>query len=244
MKLKKEGNDYFIIEKKEFQGTLVNPIFVKQAFDFAYAMTYEGGFHRKNRSGGEAKRSDEEIFQNTFQGKTAEIILYELLKLRNIEVDLPDFAIHGSGKWDDVDLKANGKLICIKSATFFANLLLLETKDWDKEGNYIPNKNVDGATCVYDYFVLVRIKPDIKKMIVENSKDKEILWEEIKKTSWWFDIAGCCTIKTIRYMIENNYILPKDSLLNGKAKMDAENYYIQSGELQDLDFLCSGLIEN
>ncbi|MCP2028063.1 hypothetical protein L1276_003231 [Flavobacterium sp. HSC-32F16] len=242
MKLDKKNNIYFITLKKNFEAKEVNAAFVKQAFDFAYEMVYGEGFHRIKRSGGHLNRTNAEIFQNTFQGKLAEIVLYENLKLQNIEVEVPDFSIHGKGVWDETDLKANGKSICVKSAAFFSNLLLLETKDWNPEGKYIPNldnSNID----TYDFFVLVRIKPDIKFILKSIPQNKENLWQEIENAVWFCDIPGCCSLKTIRHIIKNQYVIPKNALLNGKTKMDAENYYIQSGDLHDLDDLYSGLRE-
>src|SRR4051812_39654937 len=104
MKLDKEENSYFVRRKKKFKETLIDPVFIKHAFDFAYEMAFGNGFHRDHRSGGEIIRSEAEIFQNTFQGKIAEIVLYGLLKLQDIEVEVPDFSIHGEGIWDDTDL--------------------------------------------------------------------------------------------------------------------------------------------
>jgi hypothetical protein len=240
MKLKQNDNSYFITSKKSFEEHVVNPVFVKPAFDFAYEMVYGEGFHRIKRSGGQLNRTPLEIFQNTFQGKLAEIILYENIKRHDIEVEEPDFNIHGKGVWDETDLKANGKFICVKSTAFFSNLFLLETKDWNSEGMYIPNHDIL-KTAVYDYFVLVRIKPDIKNILKEFFETKENLWQEIEKTAWTYDIPGCCSVKTIQYIIKNQYSIPKNALLNGKTKMDAENYYIQSGNLHHLDKLYSGL---
>ncbi|SHH50785.1 hypothetical protein [Flavobacterium johnsoniae] len=242
MKLDQRDNGYFITSKKTFEGKPVDAAFVKQAFDFAYEMVYGEGFHRIKRSGGQLNRTPLEIFQNTFQGKLAEIILYEILKLQNIEVEEPDFSIHGKGVWDETDLKANGKFICVKSAAFFSNLLLLETKDWNSEGMYIPNHDLS-KTAVYDYFVLARIKPDIKFILKDIPENKENLWQEIEKTVWFYDIPGCCSVKTIRHIIKNQYVIPKNALLNGKTKMDAENYYIQSGNLHNAARLYSALIE-
>ncbi|OIV43467.1 hypothetical protein [Flavobacterium johnsoniae] len=242
MKLEQKDNDYFITLKKRFEENDVDVVFIKQAFEFAYEMVYGEGSHRIKRSGGEVNRTNAEIFQNTFQGKLGEIVLYENLKLQNIEVEAPDFSIHGKGIWDETDLKANGKSICVKSAAFFSNLLLLETKDWDSDGRYIPNldnSNID----TYDFFVLVRIKPDIKFILKNIGEKKENLWQEIQKFDWSYDIPGCCSAKTIRYIIKNQYVISKNALLNGKTKMDAGNYYIQSGNLHNVNRLYSGLRE-
>lgn len=69
------------------------------------------------------------------------------------------------------------------------------------------------------------------------------LWQEIEKAVWFYDIPGCCSVKTIRHIIKNQYVIPKNALLNGKTKMDAENYYIQSCNLHNVARLYSGLME-
>lgn len=243
MKLTKQDNNYHLTSKKRFEGSLISWDIVEKSFDFAYEMAYGEGFHRNCRSGGQSARSKSEIFQNTFQGKMAEIIVYENLKLNAIETEEPDFSIHGKGTWDDTDLKANGKSICIKSAAFFSNLLLLETKDWDSEGRYIPNIGLGDATTAYDYFVLVRIEPDSKKLLKDIPEEKEHLLKKTQEETWRYDIAGCCSINTIKHIILLGHILPKKAMLNGWTKMDAENYYIQSGDLFSIDKLYTALKE-
>lgn len=242
MKLQQKDNNYFITSKKSFEGSAVDSLFIRQAFDFAFEMVYGEGFHRICRSGGQLNRTKKEIFQNTFQGKLAEIVLYQDLKLQNIEVESPDFSIHGRGIWDETDLKANGKFICVKSVAFFSNLFLLETKDWDLEGRYIPNQG-NLSNSFYDFFVLVRIKPDIKNVLKKAVESKKNLWHEVQNSNWFYDIPGCFSITTFRYIIKNQYIIPQNSLLNAKTKMDAPNYYVQSCDLHQLENLYSGLKE-
>ena len=136
---------------------------LESALQFAYAMVYGDGHHRDHRSGGITHRKKGEVFCNTFQGKLAEVSLHRLFKTHNLNVDEVDYNVYGEGAWDDCDLTVNGKRINIKSAASFANLLLLEAKDWDEYGNYLPNAFA-GETAQYDYFVLVRFKPDIKSL--------------------------------------------------------------------------------
>ncbi|MFY0481635.1 hypothetical protein ACI6PS_03445 [Flavobacterium sp. PLA-1-15] len=241
MKLKEDLNNYSLTSRKSFVGIPVDEAIIGQSFEFAYEMAYGEGFHRNCRSGGQSSRSKSEIFQNTFQGKMAEGILYENLKKQGIETEMPDFSIHGKGIWDDADLKANGKTICIKSAAFFSNLLLLETKDWDSEGHYIPNITHQDASHSYDYFVLVRIKPDIKLVLKDGVDDKGVLLQKIKAETWLYDVPGCCSIKTIQHIIANECVLPQNAMLNGKTKMDASNYYIQAGLLFPIELLYEAL---
>src|SRR5690554_5302940 len=94
------------------------------AFDFAYEMSFGLGFHRNYRTGGHATRKKSEKFCNTFQGKLAEIVLYNYLKSNNIRCSEVDFRIMGKSKWDDSDFVVNGKHINVKSSAFFSNLLL------------------------------------------------------------------------------------------------------------------------
>ncbi|MDR6969640.1 hypothetical protein J2X31_003673 [Flavobacterium arsenatis] len=243
MKLTKEDNHYHLTSKKRFEGSLIGLEIIQKSFDFAYEMAYGEGFHRNCRSGGQSARTKSEIFQNTFQGKIAEIVLYENLKANVIETEEPDFSIHGKGTWDDTDLKANGKSVCIKSAAFFSNLLLLETKDWDNEGRYIPNISNENATDAYDYFVLARINPDIKSLLKDIPEEKSQLMKKIREQDWLCDIPGCCSIKTLKHIISLGHILPQNAMLNGKTKMDAENYYIQSGDLFPIEKLYTVLKE-
>lgn len=232
MKLKKEENCYFINSKKRFKAVNISKKTILKSFEFAYEMAYGKGYHRCCRSGGTKLRSKAEIFFNTLQGKVSEFILHEIFTTKKYNCSGIDVSIEGKGQWDEVDLIINSKKINIKSTAFFSNLLLLETKDWDTKGNYIPN------STSYDYFVLVRIKPNTNVMHakINGLKKKEII-AYLLKQKWFYDIPGCFSHTTLIHLINKEYILPKNALLNGKTKMDATNYYIQSGSLKKLDYL-------
>jgi hypothetical protein len=243
----KEENSYSVNRKKPFNGLKINETDLQKAFDFSFEMCFGKGHHREHRSGGQHERKKGEIFCNTFQGKLSEIVIYDYFIAQGLYCEEPDFSILGKGIWDDADLLVQGKKINIKSIAFFSDLLLLETKDWNSKAQYIPNiKN--NATSSYDYFILVKIKPDVKRLFKSNDlyysndiqKDflKKILFENQK---WDYEITGYCTNKTILHIIENKYILPQNSLLNGKTKLDATNYYVQSGELREIEFLTNEL---
>lgn len=247
MKLElKNNNEYYINRGNVFKGIEIDKNQFIKAFDFAYEMCFGTGHHRNHRSGGQINRKSGELFCNTFQGKLSEIVLYTSFLNKGVNITEPDFTVSGKGIWDDVDLIINNKKINVKSAAFFSNLLLLETKDWNEKGEYLPNINISSSSN-YDYFILVRIKPDIKNILTSNrlfySNDieKETLLNLIIDKQWFYDIAGSCSSDTIRYIIKNNYILPQNSLLNGKTKMDAENYYIQSGDLKNIDLLLDNI---
>jgi len=250
-KLRQDGNGYFIDNKKNFQdGNIFKNETINKVFEFAYAMTFGDGEHRDHRTGGTMKRKKGQIFINTFQGKLSELGVYNTFSLSNKEAYLklskPDFDVYGLGEWDDSDIELGKIKFSVKSTKFYGNLLLLETKDWNVAGEYIPNINTD-KNYVYDYFILVRIKPDGEKLMSSNrllySNDikKEDLYSLIKSEKWEYDIAGYITREDLKYLINNNFVLPQNSLLNGKIPMDAENYYIQSGDMRDFQKLIKSL---
>lgn len=240
MKLRKEENSFYFTEKKDFIPNLIPDNYLENAFNFAYDMSFGSGHHRAHRSGGQQNRSKIEIFRNTFQGKLAEIVVFHFFKEKEIIFNDVDYSVTGKGNWDDSDLIFKEIKISVKSAAFFSNLLLLETKDWDDKANYIPNLNAEETTKNYDYHILVRIKPNTNSLF-NDSIDKKSLEDEIKSKQWYYDIPGCCSNNTLKHIIQNNYILPQNSLLNGKVKMDAENYYIQAGDLKDISELTKRL---
>lgn len=241
-------NGYYINRKRHFTPTKVDHRIINSAFDFAYSMVFGEGYHRDYRSGGQHHRKKGELFANTFQGKLAEFIIFQDLSAHLTDLKAPDTSIHGKGIWDDTDLAYKGKKINIKSSAFFANLLLLESKDWNAHGEYIPNlKNT--ASQNYDYFIMVRIKPDIKyllqkeKLFYADDISAVRLKEIILNKEWEYDYAGVCSDTTIKRIIQDNYFLPQNALLNGHIKIDADNYYIQSGDLKEFSCLVDELIK-
>ncbi len=176
--LRVEGNNYYVQNKKRFEvyGT-IDAEDKKECFDFAYGMSYaKQGAHRDSRSGGIMHRTKGQIFINTFQGKLAEFALYRYLMGVNVEVDKPDTEKYDLGKWDSFDLDCQGKHLSVKSTKSRGDLLLLETKDWNEKGEYIPN--LLGGTSKYDYTILVRLRPDGEALMRNNKllyqKEREI----------------------------------------------------------------------
>ena len=160
----------------------INSQILDRILDFAYEMCFGKGHHRHYRTGGQVNRKAGEQFCNTFQGKLAEVVLRIYLITKELECRETNFGIYGEGVWDDSDLIVNGKSLSIKSTAHFSNLLLLESKDYDDKGNYIPNLQ-NGSTASYDYYILVRIEPDIKglfrkqRLMYSNSIEKVIIKE-------------------------------------------------------------------
>lgn len=238
----KEPAGYFCNATKNFKGeSILSNRDVLLAFVFAYQMCFGAGHHRSTRTGGQSSRTGGEKFGNTFQGKLAEIILHDYFTSHDIACSDIDFRVMGESEWDDSDFVIKDKHINVKSVAFFSNLLLLEKDDWDSEGRYLPNLTSE-RTSLFDFFVLIRLKPDIKNLLKQNtlfysdSIDKEMLFGLIEKENWEYDIPGFISHKDlIEKVIGPNHILPQNALLNGRTKMDASNYYIQTGDLRPLD---------
>lgn len=228
--------------RKSFNGFPIAKDLLEEVKNFAYEMCFGSGHHRTHRTGGQFNRKAGEQFCNTFQGKLAEVVLRNYFLQKGLDCGLPDFSVYGEGIWDDTDLIVNSKSISVKSAAFFSNLLLLESKDYDSQGNYLPNLNL-GATASYDFYVLVRIQPDIKglfkkeRLMYSNDIPKSKIDEIINSQNWYYDIPGWISHEEFVSVIRDRNIIPQNALLNGKIRMDAENYYIQSGDMHNIDEL-------
>lgn len=245
--LRKEGNKFYITKPKDFNPVSIPEEIVDKTFEFAYNMSFgKKGAHRDHRTGGQYQRKNGEIFINTFQGKTAEYGFYLWAKNKGFDTAEPDLQVWELGEWDQFDFEINNKKVAVKSTKFYGNLLLLETGDWNSEGKYIPN--LDKGTAEYDYIVLVRVKPDGEKimkterLLYENECDKKRIKELITGRTWETDIPGFICNEELIHIInaEPEYIIPKDAMLQGKIKMDAENYYVQAGDLNEIENLQSG----
>jgi len=238
-RMTKTGSDYGINSKKSYSPIgFFTPEDIKTVLDFAYTMAYtEEGQHRRMRSGGQHQRKPGEIFCDTFQGKLAEVGVKNYLDQNGIICSGVNFETWGLGRWDSTDLEIDNIKINIKSSKFFANLLLLETKDWDVRGIYLPN--IDTGSGEYDYFIFVRIKPSIERILknlelyYSETAEKAKIEEAVNKQKWSFDIPGYITREDLIFIIKERYIIPQNSTLNRTTTMDAANYYIQAGDFRN-----------
>ena len=238
-KMQRNNNSLYITSKKAFNKNNKFSIeIIKKVFDFSYSMTFgSDGEHRNYRSGGTHHRRKSEIFCDTFQGKLSEYAIYETFK-NKYQLTEPDLECYKLGKWDQFDFYMNDKIVSVKSTKHFGNLLLLETKDWTSDGEYIPNQNER-----VDYTFLVRINDELtsllkfKRMYYSDYIDKNELWNMIKDLNFCYDIAGYITREDLIYLISNNFIIKQGELLNGTTRMDAENYYCQAGDMKDINDL-------
>ncbi|MBR6594220.1 MAG: hypothetical protein IKK83_03460 [Clostridia bacterium] len=239
-RLKQEGNSYITTRKVAYkQVRELKDETVERVFEFAYTMAFDEK-HRKSRSGGKIERKNGEIFANTFQGKLAECAAVNFFYKYDNTIEI-DFDTYDLGIWDKVDLTVCEKEVAVKSTKHFGQLLLLETKDWNEDGEYIPNLGTPNS--LYDFIVLVRIQPsceDImkaKKLLYKETIEKTELIKLIKQQKWSYDYVGFITNGDLKQVIRNKHIIPQGALLNGKTPMDANNYYVQAGDLRSMESL-------
>jgi hypothetical protein len=233
-------NYYSINNVKKFDyGNIFKLQTVDKVFKFAYDMSFgKLGKHRNHRSGGRHERKNGEIFSNAFQGKLAECAVAQCFS--DIDDITLDFSVSPLGKWDKADLIVKNYNIAVKSTKYYGNLLLLECKDWDSKGRYIPDEGTQFEWL--DYFVLARIYPSIDTLMKTNrflySTDVAYneLYKIICKNQWQYDIVGYITRLDLQHIIANGFVIKQGEFLK-KTKMDADNYYIQSGDFRDINLL-------
>lgn len=264
MIIKEEDNViHYYIEKNDkvaFKKNSLKKEYVEKAFRFAMDMTFEfKGEHREYRTGGIKLRKNGEIFANAFQGKLAEFGVYDMLNNKfELNPTYPDLETYGRGSWDilDIKLEENNLLVSIKSTKGIGNLLLLESGDYDLEGNYIPNKGISNENYNIVY-MLVRVST---KNVAESAEDilrqERLLYkdeldtrevdyieENILNTNWYYDVPGYIKKSQLAYVINDtenrniegygikNGFIPQGAILNRSVKMDADNYFFVSESL-------------
>lgn len=235
--LHREENSYITTRKVAFKKVRdLKEETIERVFDFAYTMAFDE-MHRKTRSGGRTKRKNGEVFANTFQGKLAECAAVNFFYKYDDTIEI-DFDTYDLGIWDKVDLTVCKKEVAVKSTKRFGQLLLLETKDWNHLGKYIPNLGTPNDT--YDYIVMVRIDPSCEDLMKKNRllyKDeieRTVLKNLVSQQNWSYDYVGYINNGDLKQIIKDKHIIPQGALLNGSTPMDAENYYVQAGDMRKL----------
>lgn len=238
-----DNKNYAINQKVFFDSLTMFPTDnIIKSLEFAYAMTFDNkGQHRPYRSGGTLIRTPMEIFKDTFHGKLAEFAFFNSYKSKypDLKISEPNLGTWKLGKWDftDFTITTDDRTFnfAIKSAKSYANLLLLETKDWDKDGTYIPN------SIKYDGIFFVRISSYLNydNLIIHKYKKYKLNqhFMTILKSGICpfinYDIPGFITNKDLINIINKGQIIKKGYTLNFDTIIDADNYYIQAGDLRE-----------
>lgn len=221
----------------------INEKVVKEVFEFAYQMAYEKK-HKENRSEGKETRAPNQIFVNAFSGKISEFAVFNLFQENGVKAFRPDLNVYERGKWDTTDLtvitseKKEKLEATIKSTKSIGNLLLLETKDWDFNGNYkYSNKE-------YSFFIFVILETDLESKLKKDQKLYSDLLSkpELKKyikDKYNYDIPGFLLKNDIKEIISKKQIIHQNTRVNSKngRKMDVSNYYVQSGNMRNISVL-------
>jgi len=200
------------------------------------------GQHRDHRSEGQVSRSNGEIFIDVLQGKLSEYAFYNFFRVSDVDIPSPDIRAIDLEEWDSSDFTVNGFNVAVKFTKSFGNLLLLGVQDWDSCGRYIPNR--DGGISEFDFFVLIRIKSDVSyflrgsRMLYVDDVDYDALRFVVIPAQWDTNLADFITrTELVEDVIGAGLMIHQNSLLNGKTRMDADNYYVQAGDLHSFSEL-------
>jgi len=214
--------------KKEFcPDTKLKPESIKKCLFFASEMAYGRGYHKSQSFGNSHyNRSPNEIFVNTFQGKLAELAVYNELSNLGIRPDKPpEFDIWGKGKWEDCDFTINNGQIraSVKSTKWFGNLLLLETHKYNQKGEFL--ETAESEPQMYDFTFMVRIagvkSPKPENYLTLNEIDVEV--------------TGFMSHSKFLQVIEEKQIITKGIMLGTPLLVD--NYYIFAQDLTEVKYL-------
>jgi len=77
----------------------------------------------------------------------------------------------------------------------------------------------------------------INKLLYNINVDREFLSTLILEQNWQYDVPGYISNEELVNLIKNNYFIPQNALLNGRIKMDANNYYAQTGDMNSINKL-------
>ena len=236
----KEGS--FLLSKKRDWVTHVclTTEEASKALRFALSMTLGQGEHRDHRSGGKIRRRPIQVFHDTFNGKLSELAVHRWVRQETPDhrkISDLDFTIHALGTWDSGDLQISNHQFQIKSTKEYGNLMLLETADWDSNGNYRPN--TANSTTKVAGIIFVRLRPELWKITDPTNFPNNFaeLEKDILSVNWESNIAGFATKNDIEQIVKLRQILPKNARFQKSIIMDADNYYIQAGDLYEISLL-------
>ena len=217
----------FVTAPKNFKETNNIDKYSIDSLKWAYDNAYYG--HFKNHSGNKFK-----TMLNAFIGKLGEYGVYEFFKSLDYDLDPPEMILRQKGEWDDGDLFVAGQKVQVKTTAFTSNFMLLKKNDWDKQGNYKWGK--EGLDPNYGAFFLCRIMPDPRHVFLKEESIEELI-KLCENVSWKYEITGFLTKKDIIQAIEENFIVAKGKMLNGKVKMREDLIYFQAGDLKSPELI-------
>ncbi len=241
----RSSGDPYITAKRQFLPNIsLKKSEVKKILNFAWEMTWgQFGEHRPNRSGGSQYRNNAMRFKDVVEGKCGEFAVRKFLIEKGHKPSEVDLAVYSRGVWDDVDLTLNGKAINVKTMKHFSNLLLLEQKDYSKDGNYLGHTD---SSKKYDIFFCARMRSSIQEYFrseglngrsFSSFMEFESHFKALSRMNWELDLPGFAPLDLLKQAIQDKHIIARGEYLNGRTRMDATNIYIQSGDLLDVGLI-------
>ena len=241
----RSSGDPYITAKRQFLPNIsLKKSEVKKILNFAWEMTWgQFGEHRPNRSGGSQYRNNAMRFKDVVEGKCGEFAVRKFLIEKGHKPSEVDLAVYSRGVWDDVDLTLNGKAINVKTMKHFSNLLLLEQKDYSKDGNYLGHTD---SSKKYDIFFCARMRSSIQEYFRSEGLNGrsfssfiefESHFKALSRMNWELDLPGFAPLDLLKQAIQDKHIIARGEYLNGRTRMDATNIYIQSGDLLDVGLI-------
>ena len=198
---------------------------IEIVFEFAFKSK---DYHREVRSGGTKGRTSIERFFNIFIGKLCEIGTCEHFIKNKIELkNYVDYKVRNYGEWDDCDIiTKNNKKISVKGSKYYSNMLLLEKKDYNQNGELIYNIGTNKISN-FDYFAYIRVAPIKYNRIIFKGYGKDY----VQKTDN-LELELSNFVKSFDWVYEEPFIIEKELFVDTNIKND---YCIEKSNLVRFD---------
>lgn len=243
---KNRSNSYFVSNPKTFENKAISEDIVSEAYYYAYHMIYAAGFEQRFPDIPNNHYSKLSLFCNIFQVKLSEVLIYSAFVKSNRTPEMTAIKVKSQGIIEFCDMVCEGQNIKIKTGVESEDIFTLEQSKWNKEGFFIPGLKED-TKGLYDYFLMVRLSKDlseflqtIRKMNIDLPSDEQLFKKMLPKKIT-YDIPGFFSQSKLKQLINKDYVLPKDALINPDRIVESDKYYLQTGNLREFSELISEL---
>ncbi len=237
-----KSNTYFVNSPKLFENKEIPRDLIIEAYYYAYDQIFEEGFHIRFPEVNAGDFCKNSLFCNMFKIKLAESLIYSALVKSNRTPEMIDIKLKNRGLLEFCDLMCEGQHIKIRTSDQHEDVYLLERSKWNEKGYFIPHLQ-EKCKGLYDYFLMVRFSNELSNYLNQfRTKDRHIISERFlseiqKQKRIKYDIPGFFRQEELKRIIEDEYVLPKDSVVNSKTLIDSDKYYIQTGNMSSFSEL-------